>query len=198
MKVIKGFLNKTSLSNINKTNIRAVKNSVKITKDTNEKGTALLEASIILPFLLMSALALFDFGRMYYAHSMVSEIAREAALIGAKIPELRGHASEDYEEHELDNPDVVTSDMGGHQIIRSRIRVARSLLAETLPIPVTSIRSRSQCVAADTLDLEVDDGRAIKVQVEADYQPIYFHGLPAITIKAEKIVSYLGSSSCEP
>ena len=190
MKVLKSVLNKTishcvKISNISK---------------NKEKGSALLETSIILPFLLISALGIFDFGRMYYTYNMVSEMAREAALVGAKIPELKGHVANNYEEHDLDNLSLDTSNMGGHEIIRSRIRVARSLLAETLPVPVTSIRSRSQCVDAETLDLQAADdrGRAIKVQVEADYQPIYLQGLPIITLRAEKIVSYLGSSTCEP
>ena len=199
MKVIIGFLKKANLINIRRANTK-IKNSIQITKDSNEKGSALLEASIVLPFLLISALGIFDFGRMYYTYNMVSEIAREAALQGAKIPALEGNLVNNYFEHELDNPNAPVEDMGGHRIIRSRIRLARSLLAETLPIPVTSIRSRSQCVAENSLDLNAGDGsgRALKVQVEADYQPIYLRALPVVTIRAEEVISYLGSAPCQP
>ena len=96
--------------------------------------------------------------------------------------------------------------MGGHEVIRSRIRIARSLLAQTIPIPITSITSSSQCVADSSLDVTPGDGtgRAVRVRVDAEYESLFLGRVqflpdfPTINIRAEEVVSYLGSVPCNP
>ncbi len=183
--------------------INTFKVNYKINDSKFEKGSALLETTIVLPLLILVVLGIFDFGRMYFTHSMVSEIAREAALVGAKIPDLEGNQPDGFFEHDLNNTDLPDGLGAGHEIIRSRIRVARSILAKSFPVPIASITSRSQCQADMNLDVVVDgvnvnSGRALTVQVEVDYQPIYLSALPPITISAQEVTSYLGSSPCNP
>jgi len=183
MKILK--VNKFSADN----NSDAVLNS--------ERGTAILETAMLLPFLVVCCLSLFDVGRIFYSYLMVSEIAREAALHGAKIPQLEGNPVGDFFDHELNNA-TTPANLGGHEIIRSRIRVARSLLAETIPVPITSISSQSQCVPEPSLDVNAGDGtgRALRVRVTAGYQSLFLRGFPTLTIRAEEVVSYLGSDPC--
>lgn len=169
----------------------------------NERGIALLETAILLPFLVLCSLAIWDVGRIFQSYLLVSEIAREAAHGGARIPSLSGSlTASDFFEHDL-NESTSPADMGGHQIIRSRVRLARFLLSDTNPIKLTEIRSRSQCVREANLDLDIDgdgvsepNGRAVRVQVEGDYHSSFLPGFNTITIRAEEVVNYLGSVPC--
>lgn len=172
----------------------------------NEKGTAILETAMLLPFLVICSLGLFDVGRWFHSYLMISEIAREAATQGAKIPGLKGNATNSFFDHQLNVPtldDGTIETMGGHEVIRSRIRIARSLLAEAIPVPITDITSQSQCVRDPSLDLVAGDGtgRAVRVRVEAVYGSFFtrfLRGVPNLTIRAEEVVSYLGGVPCEP
>src|SRR4051812_6246144 len=62
---------------------------------TNERGTALLEAAITIPLLLLVAVGIFEFGRAYQTWQVLTNAAREAARVSvlpnpvAGAPEAR-------------------------------------------------------------------------------------------------------------
>jgi Flp pilus assembly protein TadG len=60
----------------------------------NERGTALLEAAITIPILLLIAVGIFEFGRAYQTWQVLTNAAREAARI-AVLPDTQGTSPED-------------------------------------------------------------------------------------------------------
>jgi hypothetical protein len=171
----------------------------------DEKGIAILETALLLPFLILCSLVVFDIGRIFYSYLMLSEIAREAAMNGARIPQLKGNGTaDDFFEHDL-NQLAAPANMGGHEIIRSRVKLARYLLRDTIPIPLTDIQSQSQCVHAAEVDLDLDNngtldgkGRVVRVRVEGAYQSLFYPGRPLFNIRAEEVMGYLGGDPCDP
>lgn len=67
-------------------------------RTTNERGTALLEAAVTIPLLLLVAVGIFEFGRAYQTWQVLTNAAREGARIAvlpnpvAGAPESRVRA----------------------------------------------------------------------------------------------------------
>jgi Flp pilus assembly protein TadG len=59
----------------------------------NERGTALLEAAITIPLLLLIAVGIFEFGRAYQTWQVLTNAAREAARV-AILPGTDGGSPE--------------------------------------------------------------------------------------------------------
>ncbi len=54
--------------------------------DSRQRGQTLVEFALLLPVLILLVLAIFEFGRAFYAYSTVANAAREAARFGTVDP----------------------------------------------------------------------------------------------------------------
>lgn len=61
----------------------AMRNAFRNPRDSRERGTALIEFTLILPLLLLLTVAAVDFGRAFYVKGVVEQSAREGVRLFA-------------------------------------------------------------------------------------------------------------------
>ena len=67
----------------------------------NERGQALVEFALILPFLLIVLMGIFEVGRAWQRFQVITDVAREAARVAA-------YANTDYSKSASDIDDIIS------------------------------------------------------------------------------------------
>ncbi|MCB0325453.1 MAG: pilus assembly protein [Bdellovibrionales bacterium] len=118
----------------------------KVESPENERGNAMIEMAICLPFILIILMASVDLGRALNEYLTITRVVYEATRFGASVSQLEAGAFESN-----------STAPAGHQAIRNRV----ALLLDRYGIPQEQVtRLRTELV---------NTGTQLEVKVEIDW-----------------------------
>ena len=120
----------------------------------NERGTALLEAAITIPILLLIAVGIFEFGRAYQTWQVLTNAAREGARI-AVLPNPPAGAAEArvrqyMQDGALPNYESATVDIVGTIMVVNGANVSASQVTIGYPFQFIVLQPVARLISPST------------------------------------------------